>query len=63
MGAIKERLLFVLNSEESLLPGSEVLYIPANSTPTKLAYGIKVFPKLPIENISMTLTLTVPLTS
>lgn len=63
VGAIKERLLFVLNSEESLLPGSEVLYIPANSTPTKLAYGIKVFPKLPIENISMTLTLTVPLTA
>lgn len=63
VGAIKERLLFVLNSEESLLPGSEVLYIPASSTPTKLAYGIKVFPKLPIENISMTLTLTVPLTA
>jgi phage tail sheath protein FI len=62
VGAIKERLLFVLNSEDSLLPGSEVLYLPSNSTPTKLAYGIKVFPKLPIENISMTLTLTVPLT-
>ena len=63
VGAIKERLLLVLNSEDSLLAGSEVLYIPSNSTPTKLTYGIKVFPKLPIENIALTLTLTVPLTS
>lgn len=63
IGAIKERLLFVLNSEESLLPGSEVTYIPANSTPTRLAYAIKVYPKLPIEGITMTLTLTVPLSS
>lgn len=62
IGAIKERLLFVLNSEESLLPGSEVAYVPQNSTPTRLAYGIKVYPKLPIEGITMTLTLTVPLT-
>ena len=63
IGAIKERLLLVLNSEDSLLPGSEVLYLPAVSTATKLSYGIKVFPKLPIENISLTLTLTVALTA
>lgn len=61
VSAIKERLLFILNSEDSLSPGSEVIFLPGSSTPTKLAYGIKVFPKLPIENIAMTLTLTVPL--
>lgn len=61
VAAIKERLLFTLNSEESLLPGSEVQFVLANSTPTRLAYSIKVIPKLPIENISITLTLVVPL--
>lgn len=60
ISAIKERLLFILNSEESLSPGSEVFYIPGNSTPTLLAYGVKVYPKLPIENIALTMTLTVP---
>jgi phage tail sheath protein FI len=61
IAAIKERLLFTLNSEESLMPGNRVEYVPSASTTTRLAYKISVIPKLPIENITMTLTLMVPL--
>jgi uncharacterized protein len=61
IGAIAERLLSVVNAEESLLPGSKVQYLPGNSTETVLTYSIKVYPKLPIEGIVLFLTQTVAL--
>lgn len=60
-GAIGERLLLVLNSEESLLPGSEVRFLPTESTPTILHFSIKVFPKLPIEGVYILLSQSVAL--
>ena len=61
VGAIAERLLTVVNSEEALLPGGSVQYLPQSSSVTSLVYSIKVFPKLPIEGITLFLTQTVAL--